>query len=145
MKNKGFSIAEVMVAAAVLAVGLTAAAMLVGALIRQEEANAASFRASNLQEQAVKLYRLDLKPNDIVNLLPENSTRIALGAVPPVGVYGFSFSRDAKTTLSNAAGNIIVDISSCTMVFAKPGVEGSLATNRVSIVRPSIRVEYEQN
>ena len=146
MKNKGFSIAEVMVAAAVLAIGLTAAAMLVGALMGQEEANAASSRAANLQEQAVKLYRLDLAPNDIINLLPENSALIVPGAVPPEGGYGFSFGPDAETTLTNATGDIIVvDISSCTMVFANPGGEGTLATNSASIVRPSIRVEYEQN
>jgi prepilin-type N-terminal cleavage/methylation domain-containing protein len=145
MTTRGYSLVEVMVAAAIVAVGLTAAAVLIGTLMQQEELNAATLRAANLQEQAVKLYRLDLSPTDIVDLLPENSARIALGTVPPEGVYGFSFSRDAETVLTSADGNIIVDVSSCTMVFSNPGGEGGTITNRVSIVRPSIRVEYNQN
>jgi len=145
VKSHGYSLVEVMVAAAIVAVGLTAAAVLAGTLMQQQELNAITLRGANLHEQAVKLYRLDLSPTDVVALLPERSSRIALGSVPAEGFFGFAFSREAETVLTNPTGDIIVDVSSCTMVFANPGGEGGTITNRVSIVRPSIRVEYDQN
>jgi len=145
VRARGYSLVEVMVAAAVVAIGLTAAAVLVGTLMQQQELNAASLRAANLQEQAVKLYRLDLAPNDIVELLPENSVRIALGAAPPQGFYGFTFSRDLPMRLTNEVVDILVDVGNCTMVVASPSLQGAYLTNTVSIVRPTVRVEYPQN
>lgn len=65
MKRNGFSLVEAMIAAGIVAIGLTAAASLVGALMAKEEINSISLRAANLQEQAVMLYRLGLSPTRI--------------------------------------------------------------------------------
>lgn len=142
MTTRGYSLVEVMVAAAIVAVGLTAAAVLIGTLMQQEELNAVTLRAANLQEQAVKLYRLDLRPDTIVSLLPESCQQ---SGTPPAGGYSLSFSRAAPVNIEVDGTAVLLDRTGCNMVFASPGGGGALLTNGVTIVRPSIRVLYEQN
>lgn len=142
MRARGYSLVEVMLAAAVVAIGLTAAAVLVGTLMQQQELNAASLRAANLQEQAVKLYRLDLSPNTIVSLLPESCQQ---SGTPPPGGYFLSFSRARSTNIEVDGTLVLLDRTGCNMIFASPGGTGALLTNTVTIVRPSLRVEYDQN
>lgn len=134
-----------MVAAAIVAVGLTAAAVLASTLMQQQELNAAALRAANLQEQAVRLFRLDLSPSEIVAILPERCSRVAVGSFPSDGGYGFSFSRAAPMMLSNGSGSIMVEATTCQMVYESLAEVNRFATNVVSIVRPSIRVQYNQN
>ena len=142
MSTKGYSLVEVMVAAAIVAVGLTAAAVLASTLMQQQELNAATLRAANLHEQAAKLYRLDLRPDDIYRLLPENC---AGGGTPPANGYALSFSRAVATNIAVGGTDVALEQTSCIMVFANPGGNGALITNGVTIVRPSIRVKYNQN
>ena len=142
MSTKGYSLVEVMVAAAIVAVGLTAAAVLASTLMQQQELNAATLRAANLHEQAAKLYRLDLRPDDIYRLLPENC---AGGVTPPANGYALSFSRAVATNIAVGGTDVALEQTSCIMVFANPAGNGALNTNGVTIVRPSIRVKYNQN
>jgi len=141
VNSKGYSLVEVMVAAAIVAVGLTAAAVLASTLMQQQELNAATLRAANLQEQAAKLYRLDLRPDDIYRLLPENCSG---GSTPPANGHAFSFSRAAPISVSVGGIDVALDQTGCVMVYANPG-NGVLTTNGVTIVRPAIRVKYNQN
>jgi type II secretory pathway pseudopilin PulG len=131
-----------MVAAAIVAVGLTAAAVLASTLMQQQELNAATLRAANLQEQAAKLYRLDLRPGDIYRLLPEECQG---GNTPPANGYALSFSRAAATNITVNGTDVALEQTGCIMIFANPGGSGGLTTNGVTIVRPSIRVKYNQN
>ncbi len=48
MKKNAFSLVEALIAAAIVSIGLTAAAALVGALMAKEEINTVSLRAANL-------------------------------------------------------------------------------------------------
>jgi prepilin-type N-terminal cleavage/methylation domain-containing protein len=142
MSARGYSLVEVMVAAAIVAVGLTAAAVMVGTLMQQQELNAATLRAANLQEQAVKLYRLDLSPGDLVSLLPETSR---LGTPQAAGEFGFIFSRALKTNIVvDPAATISLDRTGCDMVYDDPLGAGGFVTNSVTILRPSVRVIYQQ-
>jgi prepilin-type N-terminal cleavage/methylation domain-containing protein len=125
MKNRGYSLVEVMVGAAVVAIGLTAAAVLVGTIMRQQEVNAATLRAANLQEQAVTLYRLGMGTN-VSGLLPEPGC-------------GFTFTSPQQTNLSNSVLSISVEVTECTMTYPNPSGEGQDLSNTVRIVRPSIR------
>jgi prepilin-type N-terminal cleavage/methylation domain-containing protein len=139
---KGYSLVEVMVAAAIVAVGLTAAAVLASTLMQQQELNAATLRAANLHEQAAKLYRLDLRTGDIYRLLPEECVG---GSTPPANGYALSFSRAVATNIPVNGTDVALEQTDCVMVFASPGANGALTTNNVTIVRPSIRVKYNQN
>lgn len=141
MSSRGFSLVEVMVAAAILVIGLTAAAVLAGTLMAQQELNAATLRAANLQEQAVKLYRLDLDGATIRSLLPETC---ASSGTPAPNAYVLTFSRPVPTAIDVNGTILNLDATGCTMVFGNPQVAGSFVTNAVTILRPGIRVRYAQ-
>ena len=141
MRNAGFSLVEVLVAAAIVVIGLTAAAVLAGTIMAQQELNAAALRAANLQEQAVKLYRLDLDGAMIRGLLPE--TCVSSGA-PPTNGYVLTFSRPVSTAIDVNGTTVSLDSTGCTMVSRNPDSIGSLISNSVTILRPSIRVKYAQ-
>jgi hypothetical protein len=129
-----------MVAAAIVAVGLTAAAVLASTLMQQQELNAATLRAANLQEQAVKLHRLDLSSSAIRSLLPEPC--VASG-VPPAGGYTLSFSVAASTNVVIDGAIVNLDRTSLTLVYPNTATSENV-TNRVVIFRPAIRVRYTQ-
>ena len=140
MSDKAYSLIEVMVAAAVVAVGLTAAAMLVGTLMRQQELNAAALRAANLQEQAIRLHRLDVPPASIPALLPEPCTT---GNSPPAGGYAIDFSEIETTNVVVNGTAVALEVTRCTMVYPNPVGDDSLVTNTLSVVRPSIRIRHD--
>ena len=71
MKTAAYSLIEVLIAGAVLAIGIAAAALLTNTMILQQEANTDLTRALNLQERVAKLYHLGLATNAITNVLPE--------------------------------------------------------------------------
>lgn len=131
-----------MVAAAIIAVGLTASAVLVGTLMQQQEFNAATLRAANLQEQAIKLHRLDLDSASIRGLLPEPC--VASGN-PPVGGYTLRFFPALQTNIVVDTDLINIERTICSIVFASPSGRGTYITNAISIVRPAIRIRYNQN
>jgi prepilin-type N-terminal cleavage/methylation domain-containing protein len=142
MKAPGYSLVEVLVAAAVVAVGLTAAAMLVSTLMQQQELNAATLRAANVQEQAAKLFRLDVSPALIREILPEVCVS---GSVPPAGGYSVIFSRLRPTNIMVDDTAVSLEAASLQLIYQSPLGAGTLGTNVVPIVRPSIRVEYNQD
>ena len=131
-----------MVAAAIVAVGLTAAAVLASTLMQQQELNAATLRAANLHEQAAKLYRLDLNPTLIREILPEVCMG---GSVPPAGGYSIVFSRPRPTNIVVDNTTIALETASLQLIYGNTVGAGTLVTNSIQIVRPSIRVEYDQN
>ena len=133
---------EVMVAAAIVAVGLTAAAVLASTLMQQQELNAATLRAANLQEQAAKLHRLDLGLSAILGLLPE---RCVASGTPPAGGFMLRFFPASKTNIVVDTNLVAIERTICRIVFADPGGGGTYRTNEVSIVRPATRIKYDQN
>ena len=140
MKPTGYSLVEVLVAAAIVAVGLTAAAMLVGTLMQQQELNAAALRAANVQEQAVKLHRLDLGSSSIRSLIPEPC--VASGS-PPVGGYTLLFSDESVTNVVIDGTTIDLSRTSVTLIYPNTLAAGNI-TNKVDVFRPSTRVKYDQ-
>jgi prepilin-type N-terminal cleavage/methylation domain-containing protein len=136
MRTAAYSLIEVMIASAIIAVGLAAAAVLVGTLMTQQELNAASLRASNLQEQAVRLYRLDMDPDQIPALLPEVATG---GSSPPVGGYAIEFTAPAITNMTVDGTEVSLEISECTLAYSDPSGLGTTIAKTVTLVRPSIR------
>jgi prepilin-type N-terminal cleavage/methylation domain-containing protein len=140
MNHRGYSLVEVMIAAAIIAVGLTAAAVLVGSLMTQQEINAASLRATNLQEQAVRLYRLDVPPAIITELLPEPASA---DLQPAAGTYGLNFTSTGTTNVTIDGTDVQVDLTTCTLAYVSPVETNTVVTNSVSIVRPSIRIDFD--
>ncbi len=138
MKKKGFSLVEAMIAAGIVAIGLTAAASLVGALMAKEEINSISLRAANLQEQAVTLYRLGLPPARIREILPDTVTDTT---TPAAGTYGLSFGSPSTVSCTASDGsNFTVTDVTCTLTYPITAPDGSVLSYRsesVSIVTPA--------
>lgn len=146
MRTHAYSLVEVVVAAAIVAIGVAAGAAIVNTLVVQEEVNAGAVRAANLQEQAVMLYRLGItNPEDIYNILPEPC---GASAPPAAQAFTLTFGAPAATTYSatlSAGGQAAVScqVISCSVVYATPiGGSGqvSYSSNSLSFVRPTIRV-----
>lgn len=137
-RKTGFSLVEAMIAAGIVAIGLTAAATLVGALMAKEEVNSISLRAANLQEQAVMLYRLGLSPGRIREILPDPCTD---SATPAPGTYGLTFGAPSSVSCSASDGSDFrVTSTTCTLTYPITGPDGSVLSyreNSVTIAQPS--------
>jgi len=134
------------VAAAIAAIGVAAGAAIVNTLVVQQEFNAGSVRASNLQEQAVMLYRLGMtNPQDLYNIMPESC---AASGNPAAGNFVLTFGAPSATnfpaTLTAGGTNYVAcETVACTVVYGNPvagGTQVAYLTNVVNFVRPTIRV-----
>lgn len=138
MKRNAFSLIEALIAAGIVAIGLTAAASLIGALMAKEEVSAVSSRGANLQEQAITLYRLGLSPTRIREILPEVCTE---SATPAAGTFGLTFGSPSVLSCTPSDGlEFDVTAVSCTLVYPVMGANGtvlSYAANSETIVQPS--------
>lgn len=138
MRKNAFSLIEALIAAAIVAIGLTAAASLVGALMAREEVNTISLRAANLHDQAVMLYRLGLSPARIRTILPETCSD---GSTPSIGSYGLTFGSPTAISCTASDGSAFSVISTpSTLTFPVTTPDGavlSYRSNSVTILQPS--------
>ncbi|CAN5408096.1 hypothetical protein BH09VER1_BH09VER1_09830 [soil metagenome] len=128
-KLEGYTIVEALVAAAILVIGVAAAASLALTMVSQEESNARVARAINLQEQAARLYQLGMSPAGVAAILPADS-----------GVASITFA----TGTTNVASVGTVEIATCEMAFTAgaPLTDTNASVNRtndLTVVRPSTR------
>jgi prepilin-type N-terminal cleavage/methylation domain-containing protein len=125
-RRRAYSLIETLIAAAIVAIGIGAAAMLAMTMISQQEISAKVVRALNYQEQACRMYQLGVSPAVITNFLPPESAVTSL----------------VFTTNSVSITNVgTVEMGVCTAVFA-PGSRfgaNSTRTNINAVVRPTIR------
>ena len=128
---KGYTLVETLLAAAVLLVGIAAAATLAMTMTAYEEANASISRSLNYQEQAGRLFQLGLSPDEIQAILPEEST---------VSSLTFTSTNLALTNIGT------VEKADCQMIFsagppltAADQSSAAVRTNNIVLVRPSIR------
>ncbi len=144
-EKSGYSLVEVMIAAAVVAIGVSAGAILVGALVAQTEQDHISLRAANLQEQAINLYRFGVtNSGTIAGLMPEKCTNTS---TPAAGVFSILFSTEGSTNVSGniggGSGTIAINIVTNSLIYrlADPS-SGSVQylTNTQTVLLPSIRI-----
>ena len=138
MKRNGFSLIEALIAAVIVAIGLTAAASMVGALMAKEEINTVSLRAANLHEQAVMLYRLGLSPSRIREILPESCSD---SGTPTAGTFCLAFGSPSTASCQASDGSSF-EVRSTTSTLSHPvtapdGSVLSYRSNSVTIVTPS--------
>lgn len=134
----GYSLIEVLVAAAVLSVAIAGAAAMALAVVTQMETNAILVRAINHHEQAARLYQLGIPSGAINAILPADPAVISL-----------SFNSESQTTL---AGLGTVEQIQCVIIFKSapattawsagtwtPGDPALTTTNSMIVVRPTTR------
>lgn len=130
-----YSLVEVLVAGALLAIGIAAAALMANSMIMQEEANIRVIRGLNLQEQVGRLYQLGLDYDAITNVLAERCTT----TFPPEdGSVGLRLS----VVTTNIPGAGLVEQAECEIVYSVvQGSDGNTyyASNSVTLIRPTIR------
>jgi type II secretory pathway pseudopilin PulG len=119
---------EVLIAASILAVGLSAAAVLSLSMVSQQKAGAKMARALNYQEQAARLYQLGLSTGSITNIMPRPS-----GST-------ISFVSEADVLLPGGTNQLVV----CRLVYSagsymvNSGTEAPI-TKEVFALRPHLR------
>lgn len=145
MKRGGYSLVEVMIAAAVVAIGLSAGAILVGAIVAQKEQDHISLRAANIQEQAIALYRLGISDSaTIARLMPEPATNIA---TPAPGIFSIVFSAEGTTNLGGLVNGdsreITMSIVTNSLIYGRtvpPSGATEYLTNTQTFLLPTIRI-----
>lgn len=80
-RRGGYTLIEVMVAAGLLLIGISAASSLTLTMATQEEINRAVARASNLQENYIRVYQLGLSPAEIAVLMPPEPSLASVNTV----------------------------------------------------------------
>jgi len=132
----GYSLIEVLIAGAILAIGVAAAALMASALMVQDEANGNALQAYNAQEQAARLWQLGLSPATITNILPERCT-----SSNPPPLYNIHLSFTPSTTNINGVTNIET-LNPLRLIFIS-GItadgDATYITNDIVVVRPGIR------
>ena len=138
MKRNGYSLIEVLVAGAILLIGIAAAAVMINALFVQESADARTSQSLNMMEQAATLWQLGLEPATITNILPAKCSPLAS---PPADSIYIEFNATSNTTA--VSPGIPVDILNPLRVVCATGIQedGSpvYRTNTNVVVRPTTR------
>jgi len=132
-----YSLIEVLIAGAILVIGISAAAILANTLLVQEESNGYSLRAFNSQEQAARLWQLGVATNVITDILPERCSTNATNPGPYSMYLGFT------TNTTNLGSGVIVEILNPLRIVYHSGFDGSnnliYRTNDVTVVRQTNR------
>jgi prepilin-type N-terminal cleavage/methylation domain-containing protein len=119
----GYSLIEVLVAAVIVAMGIAAAAVLAMTMVSQQETSAKVVRALNYQEQACRLFQLDVAPAEIIKILPTESSVTSL-------TFGVT-----DVTVTDVGR---VKMATCTNVITTSGFGSSATrTNVMAVIRPN--------
>jgi len=135
MKRNAYSLVEVLIAAAIIALGIAGAATLAHSMLLQQENSARVARAANLQEQIGVLYRLGLDAAAIVNVLPET---VLFSGTPSTNEYLLEFFAATNA----ASGPSSMEVTNCRLIFnSGRQTSGALVfeTNDIVLARPAIR------
>lgn len=99
---RGYSLIEVLVASAILMIGVAAATSMTVVLNKQEEVNLQITRGTARLETAARLFQMGLSPSQVVALLPADADggSVTFGAVTSVSVSGVGAMETATCTLS---------------------------------------------
>lgn len=134
-RSSGYTLIEIVAAAAVVAVGITGAVSLSSSMLLQEEMNWRVAVARNYQENLARTWQLGLTANEAVNLMPSASGNPKLAEVvgpsPTLTALG-QVNEDSMGLVEQALSEFTVSTA---------GVSGSGAanTNAVTVFRPTLR------
>ena len=135
IRRAGYTLVEVVIAGAVIAVGMAGAASLSSSMMAQEELSWRVSVARNYQENMVRLWQLGLSPSEALNLIPSASGNPKLseviGAAPTLTATG----------QSNVAAMGVMESAVCSFTINTANVAGAGAggTNQVTVYRPTLK------
>ena len=131
----GYTLVEVVIAGAVIAVGMAGAASLSSTMMAQQELSWRVSVARNYQENIVRLWQLGLSPSEVMNLIPSASGNPKLseviGASPTLTATGQA-DEDSMGVMESA-------VCSFTVNTANVAGAGAGGTNQVTVYRPTLK------
>jgi prepilin-type N-terminal cleavage/methylation domain-containing protein len=131
----GYTLVEVVIAGAVIAVGMAGAASLSSTMMAQEELSWRVSVARSYQENLVRLWQLGLSPSEVMNLIPSASGNPKLseviGASPTLTATG-QVNEDLLGVMESA-------VCSFTISTANVAGAGAGGTNQVTVYRPTLK------
>lgn len=135
-----YTLVEALVAAAVLLIAVSAAAVLGLATLTQEETNMRVARCLNLHEQAMRLYQLGLEPAVINALLPPDPavTETPIFTTQTLSIPNLGDVERAESTITFSTTAASTDWQPGTWSSGENS-DSALRTNTFTAVRPSIR------
>lgn len=132
----GYSLIEVLIASAILLIGITAAACMIHAMSVQEATDARIMQALNMQEQAARLWQMGITTNQITNVLP---AKFSADDTPGDDEIYLGFT-GSTTNLGGSLTNVET-LDPLRLIFVS-GYDGSTPvyrTNNVLVTRPTPR------
>lgn len=133
-RSQAYSLIEVLIAGAIVAIGIAAAALMASALLNQEEYTGLAVRALNTQEQAAKLWQLGLDESSITNILPERCK----SSNPPGANSMFLYFSNSPLAIPNVGS--VERLNPLSIVFhSGTAANGTLIyqTNEITVIRPT--------
>lgn len=94
--QRAYSLIEVLAAGSIIVIALGAALSLGVATVSQEESGNRIARALSIQENAARLFRLGLSPEEIIRLIPQDPYVEELSISAPYAVMAGSVSVEAS-------------------------------------------------
>lgn len=100
--RRGYSLIEVLIASAILMIGVSAATGMSVILTKQEEVNLQVSRGTARLETAARLFQMGLTPVQVVALLPadDGAGSLTFGTVSSVNVSGVGIMESVTCSLS---------------------------------------------
>lgn len=135
LRKRGYTLVEMVVSAAVIAVGMAGAASLSSTMMAQEELTWRVSVARNYQENIARLWQLGLSPSEVMALMPSASGNPMLsevvGASPTLTSTG-QVNEDSMGVMESAVCSFTINTTN----IAGAGAGG---TNAVTIYRPTLK------
>ena len=138
--QRAYSLIEVLAAAGIIVIALGAALSLGVATVSQEESGNRIARGLSIQENAARLFRLGLSPEEIIRVIPQDPCVEELSISAPYSVMAGSVSVEA----SNIGLTVITNPSEVrweTGEFDNDDLEGQArrALPQLTVYRPYTR------
>ena len=142
MKNlrtrRGYTLAEVLVASALIGLAIGGGIRLVATMNTQEKASNDYSVALNIQDNAGRLWQLGLSPAEVNALLPSTTNNNDLdGSVVATSNVAVTWSTSSTTTLPSNMGTL--ETIDCTVTVRHP-TGGTNQTHTIHLCRPTVGV-----
>jgi type II secretory pathway pseudopilin PulG len=138
--DSAYTLVEALIAAAILMIAVSSAAVLALITIAQEETNVRISRCVNLHEQAMRLYQLGIAPNTVNALLPPDPAVIHMPVftVQTVTIPNLGTVERADSTITFSTTPLAGDWSPGSWNMGESS-DAAQRSQTLTAIRPSIR------
>jgi prepilin-type N-terminal cleavage/methylation domain-containing protein len=133
--RRAYTLIEVLAAAAIVAVGMTAAVSLASSMMLQEEMSWRVAVTRNYQENMARLWQLGLSPADVVSLMPAQTASPLLNQI----ISGTPYVVEIGTANPGGLGTMqAAAVTAAVNISQNPSVKSQGAPLTLSVYRASL-------